>query len=76
MIRAQNVVLKSLKIRYVNVKPLYLAILELELPVARSYSLKSVVKLGSSRKNFNVTFLENLPDKSCPNSFFKLKVIK
>ena len=63
--RAQKVALKSLKIAYVIVKPLYLNILVHELAVAKSDGLKSLVKLGSARENFKVTLLERPPEKSC-----------
>ena len=68
--RAQKVSLKSLKIAYVIVKPLYLHTLVHELAVAKSYGLKSWVNLGSDRANFKVTLLERPPGKLSSTSYF------
>ena len=63
--RAQKVALKSLKIAYVIVKPLYLNILVHELAVAKSDGIRNSIKLGSGRENFKVTLLERPSEKSC-----------
>ena len=63
--RAQKVSLKSLKIAYVIVKPLYLDILVHELAVAKSYGIRNSIKLEGFQKNFKVTLLERPPEKSC-----------
>ena len=71
--RAQKVSLKSLKIAYVIVKPLYLDILVHELAVAKSYGFPILVKLGSGRENFKNTNEERPSVKSCSTSFFSSK---
>ena len=68
MMRAQKVSLKSLKIAYVIVKPLYLDILVHELAVAKSYGFPIRVKLEGGRVNFKVTLLERPFEKSCSTS--------
>ena len=65
MMRAQKVSLKSLKIAYVIVKPLYLDILVHELAVAKSYGFPIRVKFGGGRANFEITMVERPSKKSC-----------
>ena len=68
MIGAQKVALKSLKVRYVKVKVLYLIILVHELAVAKSYGFPIRVKLEGGRVNFKVTLLERPLEKSSSTS--------
>ena len=72
--RAQKVSLKSLKIAYVIVKPLYLDILVHELTVEKSYVFPIRVKLEGCQENFKVTLLERPPKKSCSTSTFSREI--
>ena len=65
MMRVQKSPLKSFKIAYVAVKPLYLTICGYELAVAKSYGLKILVKLGGRQEIFKNTLEERPPEKSC-----------
>ena len=63
--RVEKSPLKSFKIAYVAVKPLYFFICGYELAAAKSYGLKNLVKLGGPQEIFKNILEERQLVKSC-----------